>query len=144
MDLRKIKKLIELVEESGITELEVSSGDEAVRIARPQQAAAPGAVVAQPVRNSEPSSNAGDSQTAQIEVRAPMAGTFYVAPEPGASAYVQPGETLPAEAVVCIIESMKMMNEIRLSEAGECIEVLVADGEPVSAQQQLFRFRSNA
>ncbi len=145
MDLRKIKKLIELVEESGITELEVSSGDEAVRIARPQQqAAAPGAGVSRPAQNAQQSSNTVESETAQIEVRAPMAGTFYVAPQPGATAFVQPGEVLPAQAVVCIIESMKMMNEIRLSEAGECIEVLVADGEPVSAQQQLFRFRSNA
>lgn len=143
MDLRKIKKLIELVEESGITELEVSSGDEAVRIARPQQAAAPGAVVTRPALNAEPSGTAAASPKAQIEVRAPMAGTFYVAPQPGATAFVQPGEVLPAQAVVCIIESMKMMNEIRLSEAGECIEVLVTDGEPVSAQQQLFRFRSN-
>lgn len=80
--------------------------------------------------------------TADIDVRAPMAGTFYVAPEPGANAFVAPGQSLAAEAVVCIIESMKMMNEIRLDTGGECVEVLVDNGEPVSANQLLFRFRS--
>lgn len=148
MDLRKIKKLIELVEESGISELEVKSGDEAVRIARPTPFGAPVQVPSSPASAQSPVTPAAaatkTAMTADLEVRAPMAGTFYAAPEPGASAFVTPGQQLEAESVVCIIESMKMMNEIRLDYAGVCVEVLVANGEPVSARQLLFRFRSQA
>ncbi|MFK7915089.1 MAG: acetyl-CoA carboxylase biotin carboxyl carrier protein [Pseudomonadales bacterium] len=146
MDLRKIKKLIELVEESGISELEVKSGDEAVRIARPTPFAAP-TVMPEPQSAAAVTTSApGPAQAAapDLEVRAPMAGTFYAAPEPGASVFVAPGQLLQAESVVCIIESMKMMNEIRLDSSGECVEMLVANGEPVSARQLLFRFRSPA
>lgn len=152
MDLRKIKKLIELVEESGISELEVKSGDEAVRIARPTPSGAPVQmpVPVQPAMSEVPpplpaaATPAKTAGAADLEIRAPMAGTFYTAPEPGANAFVTPGQQLDAEAVVCVIESMKMMNEIRTESAGECIEVLVANGEPVSARQLLFRFRSQA
>lgn len=141
MDLRKIKKLIELVEESGITELEVKSGDEAVRIARPGQA---GVAVAPVSATVTAAPAAAQNDGADLEVRAPMAGTFYQAPEPGADPFVQPGDQLEAHSVVCIIESMKMMNEIRLPDSARCVEVRVANGEPVSTGQLLFRFRSGA
>lgn len=150
MDLRKIKKLIELVEESGISELEVSSGEEAVRIVRPTPqgptvlSATPADLVAAATAPAASAGVAADQPVgaADIEVRAPMAGTFYAAPEPGAAPFVSPGQHCDAEAVICIIESMKMMNEIRLPEAGQCAELLVANGEPISARQLLFRFRS--
>lgn len=143
MDLRKIKKLIELVEESGISELEVKSGDEAVRIARPNPGGSPGVAPAElPANSPAPANIPRQVEGAVVEVRAPMAGTFYVAAEPGAPAFVSVGQTVAAESVVCIIESMKMMNEIRLEQAGECLEVLAGNGEPVSARQLLFRFRA--
>lgn len=135
MDLRKIKKLIELVEESGIAELEVRSGDEAVRIARPS--------TAQPVPRASTGSSAPQAaptpEAKTIAVRAPMAGTFYVAGEPGGTPFAPVGAAVAAESVVCIIESMKMMNEIRAPTEGQCVEVLVRDGEPVSAGQLLLR-----
>ena len=139
MDLRKIKKLIELVEESGITELEVRAGEEAVRIARP----APGHV---PVATTNPSTDvvpaAPPAAAAATEViRAPMAGTFYSAPSPGAPPFVEPGSTVAAGQVVCIIESMKMMNQIEASVGGVVAEVLVANESPIETGQPLFRIR---
>ncbi len=141
MDLRKIKKLIELVEESGIAELEVKSGDEAVRIARPMVGMTPIATTAlepQAVAAS-PGAVAPASSSPSLEVRAPMAGTFYAASEPGAPPFCSPGIAIAGDAVVCIIESMKMMNEIRAPQAGRCVELLVRDGEPVAAGQVLLR-----
>ena len=146
MDLRKIKKLIELVEESGIAELEVKSGDEAVRIARPMAGMAVGigagpVAVQTPV--AAPASPAAAAQpvtaTPSVEVRAPMAGTFYVASEPGAPPFCSVGSDVAAGDVVCIIESMKMMNEIRAEHSGSVVELLVANAEPVSSGQVLMR-----
>lgn len=144
MDLRKIKKLIELVEESGIAELEVHSGDESVRIARPTGSASPviaaaGAAVPDAAPITAPAAIASPGAAASIAVRAPMAGTFYVAAEPGGSAFAPVGAAIAGDAVVCIIESMKMMNEIRAPQAGRCVELLVRDGEPVAAGQVLLR-----
>lgn len=138
MDLRKIKKLMELVEESGVSELEVRSGDETVRIVRPvngpvQQLPAGGA----------PRGNAAAPAAAPGErgtpVTAPMAGTFYSAPEPGAEPYLREGQQVAAGDVVCIIESMKMMNEIRAEQGGVCVAVTASNGEPVNAGDVLFR-----
>jgi len=128
MDLRKIKKLMELVEESGISELEVTSGEERVRIVRPVGGGDP--AVAAPSRPA-----ARDGQP----LRAPMAGTFYAAPEPGAAAFVEEGQQVSAGDVVCIIESMKMMNEIKADRSGVCVSVNVANGQPVNAGDVLFR-----
>jgi acetyl-CoA carboxylase biotin carboxyl carrier protein len=158
MDLRKIKKLIELVEESGIAELEVKSGDEAIRIARPiiGVGASVGAGVATvaistPAAATDPngtsasaSSNTSSAQqpsptTPSVEVRAPMAGTFYAASEPGAPSFCSPGTQVAIGDVVCIIESMKMMNEIRSEQSGAVVELLVANAEPVSSGQVLMR-----
>jgi acetyl-CoA carboxylase biotin carboxyl carrier protein len=126
MDLRKIKKLMELVEESGISELEVRSGDESVRIVRPLGGAAP------------PPASAPAGQSGW-PVRAPMAGTFYAAAEPGAEPFVQEGQTVAAGDVLCIIESMKMMNEIKAERGGVCTTVSVANGQPVNAGDRLFQ-----
>ncbi len=132
MDLRKIKKLMELVESSGISELEVTTGDERVRIVRPLAAGAAAAV--EPARTS-----AATAQDRGWPVRAPMAGTFYVAPEPGAEAYVREGQQVAAGDILCIIESMKMMNEIRADRSGTCVAVTVGNGQPVNAGDTLFR-----
>lgn len=134
MDLRKIKKLIELVEESGISELEVRDGEEAIRIVR--QITAAGAVpVALPAL---PAGAAGVARTAVESIVAPMAGTFYAASEPGAEAFVQVGGRVEVGDVVCIIESMKMMNEITAQFSGTVTAVEVANGEAVATEQTLF------
>lgn len=143
MDLRKIKKLIELVEESGIAELEVRSGDEAVRIARPS-GAAPGIPTPPTPVSAQATEETAVPEAKSIAVRAPMAGTFYVASEPGGTPFAPVGAAVTAESVVCIIESMKMMNEIRAPADGRCVEVLVRDGEPVAAGQLLLRLASAA
>ncbi len=140
VDIRKIKKLIELVEESGIAELEVSDGEESIRIARPVfpgELAAPGAMVA-PVASttSAPVQPRGDG----FELRAPMAGTFYQAAEPGGEPFVSVGQDVEAGDVLCIIESMKMMNEIPADRGGRCVALTVVDGEPIGSGQILFRF----
>lgn len=129
MDLRKIKKLIELAEGSGLTELEVRSGDESVRIVRPPPGSAAPAAAAAPV---------GVSTAAGQPVRAPMAGTFYAAPEPGSAPYLSVGTAVNAGDVLCIIESMKMMNEIKAERSGVCRTVAVANGQAVSAGDTLF------
>lgn len=138
MDLRKIKKLIELVEESGISELEVHKGDESVRIVRPPATAADAPEPGQRQRR-----GAGPAVAAQpagfATARAPMAGTFYAAPEPGAQRFTSAGATVGIGDTLCIIESMKMMNEIPSEVDGVVIDVLVTDGEPVARGQGLFR-----
>lgn len=144
MDLRKIKKLIELVEESGIAELEVKSGDEAVRIARPIPGMGAGIGVgmgAGPIAVQTPVVAAPQPVAAasSVEIRAPMAGTFYIASEPGAPPFCSAGSDVAAGDVVCIIESMKMMNEIRTEHSGSVVELLVANAEPVSSGQVLMR-----
>ncbi len=152
MDLRKIKKLIELVEESGIAELEVKSGDEAVRIARPVPGMAtgapvvvPGSYAPAPVAAEQASARAPSvaptESAATVDIRAPMAGTFYVANEPGAEPFVSAGATVAVGDVVCIIESMKMMNEIKAEHGGRLVELVVANAEPVASGQVLMRLR---
>lgn len=134
MDLRKIKKLIELVEESGISELEVRDGDEAIRIAR--HITVSGSV---PVALPAAAAPAGAARSGSDSIVAPMAGTFYAASGPGADAFVQVGAQVEAGDVVCIIESMKMMNEITAAVSGICTAVAVANGQAVTSGQVLFR-----
>ena len=115
MDLRKIKKLIELVEESGVTELEVSSGDESIRIAMATtgvQAMAP--AVSVPVAAPKDAAPASPAQT----LKAPMAGVFYQAPNPEADPFVSIGQQVNTGDVLCIIESMKMINEVTSTMSG--------------------------
>ena len=137
MDLRKVKKLIELVEESGIAELEVKSGEEAIRIVRPggrAKAAEEPAEAPAPVAAPLPT-----PRKRRTTINAPMAGTFYAAPSPGAAAFVHLGSQIGIGDVLCIIESMKMMNEIPSEAAGQVVEILATDGEPVGSGQALFR-----
>ena len=132
MDLRKIKKLMEMVEESGISELEVRSGDESVRIVRP--------LGSTPAGNPAPAAPAPSATESRAwPVRAPMAGTFYAAPEPGADPFVCEGQAVEAGDVLCIIESMKMMNEIKAERSGVCVAVAAANGQAVNSGDILFR-----
>ena len=136
MDLRKVKKLIELVQESGISELEVRSGDEQIRISR-AGTVVPGAPVMPPVET--PDQPAPDKRTRGEVVDAPLAGTFYRAPAPGEKPFVEIGDTVAVGDVLCIIESMKMMNRIESERAGEIVEVLVDNGKPIESGTALFR-----
>ena len=141
MDLRKVKKLIELVEESGIAELEVKSGDEAIRIVRPGGLPP---LAASPLTEASPAPTgvaAIDTKPrpARTTLTAPMAGTVYAAPSPGAAPFTHLGAEAALGDVLCIIESMKMMNEIPAQTAGRVVEILLRDGEPVSEGQPLFR-----
>ena len=133
MDLRKVKKLIELVEESGIAELEVTSGDESVRIAMGGAMRATTDRVPQVVTADMPAPSVVQSRTAEgTQVRAPMAGTFYRAPNPEADPYIELGQAVQAGDVICIIESMKMMHEIRAEQGGIVAHLPVANGQPIS------------
>ena len=134
MDLRKVKKLIELVEESGISELEVTSGDESVRIAMngAQQVPLMAAATVSRVGTSGPTTDNPGSAVAAVEIKAPMSGTFYRAPSPEAEAYVQIGDRVEIDDVVCIIESMKMMHEIRAQQNGAVARIAIENGVPIT------------
>lgn len=144
MDLRKIKKLIELVEESGISELEVTNGEESVVIRRPAIGQlAPGPVQAAPIEGGIPGNKI---QPASASTRrqprtfaAPISGTFYISPAPGADPFAPPGTSVSAGDPLCIIESMKMMNQIESDLAGDVVAVLVGNGEPVETGTPLFQ-----
>jgi acetyl-CoA carboxylase biotin carboxyl carrier protein len=149
MDIRKIKKLIELLEESGLAEIEITEGEESVRIARVSHgpavvshsmpfhapAAAPAPVPAQAA-----AAPAAEAPTARDEnlVTAPMVGTFYASPAPGAKPFVEVGQEVRVGQVLCIIEAMKMMNQIESERAGKVVAVLAKNGEPVEFGQPLF------
>ncbi|GEK08228.1 acetyl-CoA carboxylase biotin carboxyl carrier protein [Pseudoalteromonas sp. McH1-7] len=150
MDIRKIKKLIELVEESGIAELEITEGEESVRInrhsnapvyAQPQQymaapaAPAPAAPVAAPAAEAAAPESAAP---AGHQVKSPMVGTFYSASSPTAAAYVEVGSKVNVGDTLCIVEAMKMMNQIESDKAGVVKAILIENGEPVEFDQPLF------
>ena len=150
MDIRKVKKLIELLEESGIAEIEISEGEESVRISRyppggpaaaapvvhyaappPVQMAAPAVAAAAPV--APPPAPRTDHT-----VTAPMVGTFYSSATPGAKSFVEIGSEVNVGDTLCIIEAMKMMNQIESDKAGRVTAVLVKNGDPVEFGQPLF------
>ena len=146
MDIRKVKKLIELLDESGIAEIEITEGEESVRISRyspnaPLVAAAPAPVaVAAPATT--PAAPAGAEAAAEPEdegylVGAPMVGTFYAASSPGAAPYVQVGDRVNEGDTLCIIEAMKMMNQIEADVSGVVKSIRVQNGEPVEYGQTL-------
>ena len=138
MDLRKVKKLIELAEEAGLAELEVTSGDESVRIA--MAVASPVVAtsnVASMPRAEAPSKSASSTNSATV-VPTPMAGTFYQAPNPEAAPFVQIGDEVQPGDVLCIVESMKMMHEIKATTSGTVNAILVANGQPISTGDALF------
>jgi len=137
IDLRKIKKLIDLVEASGISELEVRSGDESIRISRPLAPAGAASTTRGDV--AARSAPAPARSSAGFVVRAPLTGTFYGAPAPGERPFVRVGQTVAVGDVLCIIESMKMMNQIEAERAGRVVEVAVADATPVETGTPLFR-----
>ena len=139
MDLRKIKKLIELVEESGVAELEVSSGDESIRISMTAQSKAQ-AVETAPIAVPRTASEARESstQSAMQTMKAPMAGVFYQSPSPEAEPFVSIGQKVNVGDVLCIIESMKMMNEVTATASGTIEEVFVTNAEAVSTGTPLF------
>ncbi len=141
MDLRKLKTLIDLVAESGIAELEITEGDDKVKIVKFSQAvqsvvqAAPVTTVA--VAAPEPVA-AAPVVPAGHAVKAPMVGTFYRAPNPGASPFVEVGQAVKEGEPLCIIEAMKLLNEIEADKSGVIKEILVENGEPVEYGQPLF------
>ena len=145
MDLRKLKKLIDLVQESGISELEVTEGEEKVRIAK-HSAAAPAPYYAPPppvapAAAAAPTLAAAASASALPDghiVKSPMVGTFYRAGAPGAKALVEVGQSVSEGDRLCIIEAMKLMNEIEADASGVIKAILVENGEPVEYGQPLF------
>ncbi|GEM76638.1 acetyl-CoA carboxylase biotin carboxyl carrier protein [Vibrio sagamiensis] len=148
MDIRKIKKLIELVEESGIAELEISEGEESVRISRNapataapiQYAAAPVAAPAPVAPTASPATEAPAATPATPaghQVLSPMVGTFYRSPSPDAKAFVEVGQSVTAGDTLCIVEAMKMMNQIEADKSGVVTAILVEDGQPVEFDQPL-------
>jgi acetyl-CoA carboxylase biotin carboxyl carrier protein len=156
MDIRKIKKMIELLEESGIAEIEIKEGEESLRIARvlpgqptttylaapmpaPQMIAAP-PIAAEPAAADAPGKSGGPLRAGVGEhlVIAPMVGTYYSAPTPGAKLFVEIGDTVEVGQVLCIIEAMKMMNQIESEKAGKVKAIMVKNGEPVEFGQPLF------
>ena len=151
MDIRKIKKLIELVEESGITELEVQEEEGTVRISRAAPAVAPAAVQyaaapvvaptpaaapAQALAVATPAPAASDELSGHL-VRSPMVGTFYRSPSPEAKAFVEVGQSVKVGDALCIVEAMKMMNRIEADKAGVVKAILINDGDAVEFDEPL-------
>ena len=156
MDIRKIKKLIELLEESGIAEIEIKEGEEAVRISRmaatppppayppymhvaaPPMAAAP--QIEAPARAAAPAAESAAAKPKPNEhvITAPMVGTFYASPSPGAKSFIEIGDEIKVGQVLCIIEAMKMMNQIEADRAGKVTSIMARNGDPVEFGQPLF------
>ncbi|HLT99662.1 MAG TPA: acetyl-CoA carboxylase biotin carboxyl carrier protein [Burkholderiaceae bacterium] len=144
MDLRKLKTLIDLVAESGIAELEITEGDGKVRIVKFSEKTQPVPVqeqvipVAAPAAAPAAAAPAAPAEPAGHVVKAPMVGTFYRAPNPGAAPFVEVGQSVKEGDALCIIEAMKLLNEIEADKAGVIKEILVENGEPVEYGQPLF------
>jgi acetyl-CoA carboxylase biotin carboxyl carrier protein len=151
MDIRKVKKLIELLEESGIAELEISEGEESVRISRhPRMSIAAPALVgapqiqqappAAPASPAKPATAAGEHKPRNDDqtITSPMVGTYYSASAPGAKSFVEIGQEIKVGQILCIIEAMKMMNQIESDKAGRVTAILAKNGEPVEFGQPLF------
>ena len=157
MDIRKIKKLIELLQESGISEIEIKEGEEAVRISRLPPAGSypvqpvthlvhapglpPSSAAAAAAPAAGPESVAAKPKPNEHVITAPMVGTYYASPSPGAKAFVEIGDEIKVGQVLCIIEAMKLMNEIECDVAGEIVKRFVQNGQPVEYGQSLFAVR---
>ncbi|MFO7953375.1 acetyl-CoA carboxylase biotin carboxyl carrier protein [Thioalkalivibrio sp.] len=150
MDIRKVKKLIDLLDESGIHEIEIHEGEESVRITRsaggtavaapapaPLPAAAPAAAAAPPAATPDGEAESAPEMDGH-RVTAPMVGTFYRAPSPGSKPFVEVGQTVEVGETLCIIEAMKMLNPIEADQAGTIRDILVENGNPVEYGQPLF------
>ena len=153
MDIRKIKKLIELLEESGIAEIEIKEGEEALRISRmptgtaaahhplPPMAMPMAAPLAAPVAAAAPRPAeiaAAKAKANEHVITAPMVGTFYGAPSPGAKPFIEIGDEIKVGQVLCIIEAMKMMNQIESDKTGRVTSIMARNGDPVEFGQPLF------
>ena len=149
MDIRKVKKLIELLEESGVAEIEIHEGEESVRISRASSTvaaapmmAAPAPVAAAPAPAAAPASEAHPEAPATDisghAVKSPMVGTFYRAPSPGATPFVEVGQSVNVGDTLCIIEAMKLLNQIEADKAGTVKAILVENGQPVEYDQPIF------
>ncbi len=147
MDLRKLKKLIDLVQESGIAELEITEGEEKVKIVKGGAVVAMAAPVTAPAVAAEPRTapalaapTAAEAEAGQEGhvVKAPMVGTFYRSPSPDAKAFVEVGQAVKEGDTICIIEAMKLMNEIEADASGSVKAILVENGQPVEYGQPLF------
>jgi acetyl-CoA carboxylase biotin carboxyl carrier protein len=147
MDIRKVKKLIELLEESGIAEIEIKEGEESVRISRmmgsmpmhAMYAATPPAPA--PVQSPAPAAPAAQAPAAKPEghvITAPMVGTYYASPSPDSPAFVKVGQNVKVGDPLCIIEAMKIMNPIEADKAGTVMSILADNGQPVEFEQPLF------
>jgi acetyl-CoA carboxylase biotin carboxyl carrier protein len=146
MDIRKVKKLIELLEESDIDELEIKEGEESVRISRHSSKhqpmysapmplpAAPLAATPAPVAPAEPATK---PSTTGHTVLSPMVGTFYRSPSPGSPSFIEVGQHVKVGDVICIVEAMKMMNQIEADKAGTIEAILIEDGQPVEFDQPM-------
>ena len=148
MDIRKVKKLIELLEQSDVAEIEIHEGEESVRISRHGSGAMPMympqamPMAVGPAAASAPAAKASDEEDLdEMEgevVRSPMVGTFYRAPSPGSKAFVEEGQTVKAGETLCIIEAMKILNQIECEQGGTIRRILVENGQPVEYNQPLF------
>jgi|688.fasta_scaffold538077_2 acetyl-CoA carboxylase biotin carboxyl carrier protein len=145
MDIRKIKKLIDLIEESDIAEIEISEGEESVRISRysaaaPVQYAAPVAVAAPaaaPAVPAAPTAPAEEKISGHL-VKSPMVGTFYRSASPGTPSFVEVGQSVSVGQTICIIEAMKILNQIEADKSGKIKQILVENAHPVEYGQPLF------
>jgi acetyl-CoA carboxylase biotin carboxyl carrier protein len=149
MDLRKVKKLIDLLQSTGIAEIEIKEGEESVRITRefankgqqvimaPAAAAPVQAAASAPVAESKPAAKT-ESHADKHTIKSPMVGTVYLSASPGAKAFVEIGQTVKAGEVICLIEAMKMFNQIEADKAGTVTARLVDNGSPVEFNQPLF------
>ena len=146
MDIRKVKKLIELLEESDIAEIEIHEGEESVRISRgssvvPSMIAAPAPVAAAPLATPAAAPAAATAPAAEPEghiIRSPMVGTFYRAPSPGAKPFVEEGQAVSSGETLCIIEAMNNLNQIESDKSGNVVEILVENGQPVEYNEPIF------
>jgi acetyl-CoA carboxylase biotin carboxyl carrier protein len=147
MDIRKVKKLIELLEESGMGEIEIKEGEESVRISRSianmpaphMQYAAPPAPAPAPVASPEAGTSSAEAEIVSgHQVKSPMVGTFYEAPSPGSPPFTEVGKQVKPGDVLCIIEAMKMLNQIECDKAGTVKAVLAENAQPVEFDQPLF------
>lgn len=148
MDIRKVKKLIELLEESGVAEIEIHEGEESVRISRQSQIAAPAMMapaMMAPAPAAAPAPAVSESEAPSAEeeiaghaVTSPIVGTFYRSPSPSAKSFVEVGQSVNAGDTLCIIEAMKIMNQIEADKAGTIKAILIENGEPVEFGQPLF------
>lgn len=152
-DIEKIKELIEIMKQNNLLEIEIQHGDDKISLKREGEKPgivtsipAPGTAVSQSVeqaaqRPQQVASRSGEAEESLIEIKAPMVGTFYAAPSPDSEAFVEAGSEVHPESVVCIIEAMKVMNEIKAETSGTIEQILVENGQAVEYGQPLFKVR---